>query len=141
MKQVLKWVIAVLAVVIVAAAVFGAFQVRAFNASMAKVYNVPLPAIVRATDPAVVARGKHVAESVAGCAAGDCHGIDLAGGRLVKFGPIGTIVGPNITPAGRAGAYSDGELARLILHGIKRDGRSVLFMPSTDINWLPDEDI
>jgi mono/diheme cytochrome c family protein len=141
MKRVLKWVGLVLGVVLVAAAVFGALQVRGFNASMAKVYDVPPPAIARSTDPAVLARGKHVAESVAGCASADCHGADLAGGKTVTFGPIGTITGPNITPAGHGGAYSDGELARLILHGIKRDGRSVLFMPSTDINWLPDEDI
>jgi mono/diheme cytochrome c family protein len=141
MKRVLKWLGAVVGIVVVAAAVFGALQVRAFNASMAKVYDVPLPAIARSTDPTVVARGKHIAESVAGCAAADCHGLDLAGGRAVPFGPIGTVTGPNITPAGRGAAYSDGELARLILHGIKRDGRSVLFMPSTDLNWLPDEDI
>jgi hypothetical protein len=50
-------------------------------------------------------------------------------------------VGPNITSAGLGGQYSDGELARLLLHGVKRDGRSARFMPSQDFAWLPDDDI
>jgi len=141
MKRLLKWVGGVTLLILIVAAGFAAFEVRAFNASMAKVYGVPVPAVTRSTDPAVLARGKHVAESLAGCAASDCHGADLAGGRSISFGPVGTISGPNITQAGRAGAYSDGELVRLILHGIKRDGRSITFMPSPDFNWLPDEDI
>jgi mono/diheme cytochrome c family protein len=141
MKRILKWVGGLTFSILIVAAVFAAFEVRAFNASMAKVYTVPVPAFTRSTAPAALARGKHVAESLAGCAASDCHGADLAGGRSIPFGPVGTVTGPNVTPAGRAGAYSDGELVRLILHGIKRDGRSVMFMPSADFNWLPDEDI
>jgi len=141
MKRILKGAVIVVGIVLVAAAGFAVLQVRAFNASMAKVYDVPVPAIVRSSDPAVLARGKHIAESVAACASSDCHGADLAGGKPIKFGPVGTVVGPNITPAGHGGAYSDGELARLILHGLKRDGRSLMFMPSPDINWLPDDDI
>ena len=141
MKRVLKWVGIVVVVVLVLGAGFAALEVRAFNASMAKVYDVPLPAITRSADPAVLARGKHVAESLAGCSGSDCHGPDLGGGKPIVLGPIGTLTAPNITPAGHGGAYSDGELARLILHGIKRDGRSLLFMPSTEINWIPDEDV
>jgi hypothetical protein len=141
MKRVLKWLGVVVLVVLVAAAGFVGSQVYAFNSSMNKVYDVPLPKISRSPDIEVTARGKHVAESIAGCAASDCHGLDLSGGKPIVMGPLGTIVGPNITPAGRVADYSDGELARLILHGVKKDGRSVTFMPSQDINWLPDEDI
>ena len=52
----------VVVVVLVLGAGFAAFEVRAFNASMAKVYDVPAPAITRSTEPAVLARGKHVAD-------------------------------------------------------------------------------
>jgi mono/diheme cytochrome c family protein len=38
-------------------------------------------------------------------------------------------------------AYTDGELMRLLTHGIKKDGRSVQFMPVQDFNWLPDDDL
>ena len=141
MKRILKWIGGITLLILIVAAGFAAFEVRAFNGSMAKVYDVPVPAFTRSADPAVLARGKHVTESLAGCAASDCHGADLAGGRSIPFGPVGTVTGPNITAAGHGGAYSDGELVRLILHGVKRDGRSVTFMPSPDFNWLPDEDI
>ena len=59
----------------------------------------------------------------------------------MKMGPLGTVTAPNITPAGRAAAYSDGELARLLLHGVRKDGTSVRFMPVQELNWWPDEDV
>jgi cytochrome c5 len=140
-KRAAKWLGAVVAVVLVAAGAYAFVQARAFDASMRKVYDVAAPAVVRSNDPAVLARGRHVAESIGGCATRDCHGADLGGGKPIPLGPLGTLVGPNVTPAGRASQYSDGELARLILHGIKRDGRSVRFMPSQDMSWLPDDDV
>lgn len=141
MKRVLKWIGIVLGVIVLAAAGFVGWQVTAFNRSMARVYDVPLPNISRSSEPDVIARGKHLAGSIGGCAVTDCHGNDLAGGKEMKMGPLGTFAAPNITPAGVAADYSDGELARLILHGIKRDGRSVLFMSAQDFNWWPDDDV
>jgi hypothetical protein len=32
-------------------------------------------------------------------------------------------------------------MARLILHGVKRDGRGLLFIPSGDYQWWPLEDV
>ena len=110
-----------------------------FDESMAKVYDTPpLDHIEASSDPEVVARGRHLAESIAGCALTDCHGPDLAGGKTLEMGPLGTMTGPNITRV--AQVYSDGELARLIRHGIKNNGQGVRFMPSTEFGWLPDED-
>jgi hypothetical protein len=141
MKRALKWIGIVLGVVLAGVGGFVAFDVVSFNRSMAKVYDIPPSPIVRSSDQAVLARGKHLAESIGGCAASDCHGTDLGGGKEMKMGPLGTVYAPNITPAGVAGQYSDGEIARLILHGVKKDGRSVTFMASNDINWWPDSDI
>jgi mono/diheme cytochrome c family protein len=140
-KRVLKWIAIVAVVVLVGVSGFAAYSARAYSQSMAKVYDVPLPGIVRSTDAAVIARGRHVAESIGACASSDCHGPDLAGGKPIVMGPLGTITAPNITPAAHGGQYSDGELARVILHGIKRDGKSVRFMPSQELNWLPDDDV
>jgi hypothetical protein len=120
---------------------YAAVQARAFDASMDRVYDVPLPALARSSDPAALTRGKHLAESIAPCAVPDCHGSDGAGGRLIKIGPIGEFQGPNITMGGLGAAYSDGEIARLIRHGVKKDGRSVRFMPAHEFNWLPDSDV
>jgi mono/diheme cytochrome c family protein len=113
----------------------------AFEASMDKVYDVPLPRVTRSTDPAVLARGKHLVDATTGCSSSDCHGADLAGGKTMSMGPLGTFTAPNITPGGIIAAYSDGELARVIRHGLRKDGRSVRFMPSQDYSWLPDNEL
>ena len=116
-------------------------QCSAFDASMAKVYDVPIPNLTRSTDPAVIARGDHLVHSMAGCSIGDCHGADLGGGKVVDIGPVGHMVAPNITGAGLGAAYSDGELARIIRHGVKKDGCTVRLMPSQDLTWLPDSEV
>jgi hypothetical protein len=120
---------------------FVGFHAYSFGSSLDKVYEVPAPKIERSTDPVVLARGKHLAESLAGCTNSDCHGRDLGGGKTMQIGPLGTFTGPNVSPGGLGLAYSDPELARLIRHGLKRDGRSVRFMPSHEINWLNDQEL
>jgi hypothetical protein len=145
MKRTVKRILKVLAVIVVVALLGGGgwagWQVRAFNASMARTYEVPVAQISRSSDPAVLERGKHLAESIGACASKDCHGGDFGGGEPIKMGPLGTMQGPNITAGGRGGEYSDTQLARLLLHGIKRDGHGLQFMPSPDFAWWPDEDI
>jgi len=140
-KRVLKIAGLVGAAAVFSGAAYGGVQVSQFDASMNKAYDVPLPAITLSTDAAVLARGKHLVESTTACAASGCHGADLGGGKPIVIGPIGTFAGPNITRANLGAAYSDGELARLIGHGIKSDGHSVRFMPAQDFAWLPDSDV
>jgi hypothetical protein len=141
MKKILKGFGLVLLALVMLAAAYVGVEALLYNHSISRVYAIPLPRIERSSDPAVIERGRHLAASVAGCATADCHGADLGGGKATEAGPIGTIVAPNITPGGRGRDYADGELARLILHGVKRDGQSVRFMPAQDICWLPDEDV
>jgi hypothetical protein len=140
-KRVLIGVGAVLGVIVVGGAAFAGFQLQRFASSMDKVYDVPVPQVTLSTDPAVIARGLHLSEAVAGCVNGDCHGADLGGGKTLDFGPLGKLTGPNISKGGLGAAYTPGELFRLVRHGLKRDGRSVRFMPSHEIAWLPDSDI
>jgi hypothetical protein len=87
----------------------------------------------------VLARGKHLTESLTGCALADCHGADFGGGKPSDAGPIGVMAAPNITAI--LPAYNDGELARLIRHGVKKDGRAARFMPVNEFNWIPDSDV
>lgn len=141
LRRVLKWVGVVVALALLSGGVFVYAEVRAFDRSMAKVYEVPLPRAVASTDKAVLERGEHLARSLGECTA--CHGSNMGGGREEPLGPLGTIVVPNVTAGrhGRLAAYSDAELARLIKHGIKRDGRSVVMMPSQNTAWWPTEDV
>jgi Cytochrome C oxidase, cbb3-type, subunit III len=132
------------ALVLLFIAVMGVFvytKVSAFDASLDRVYDVKPLAFEISSDAAVLARGKHLSEAVMACSFRDCHGSDLGGGRPIPFGPLATITGPNISAGGIGAAYTPGELARVIRHGIKKDGRSVRFMPSQDVEWLPDSDI
>jgi cytochrome c5 len=140
-KRILIGAGGLLGAVVLGAVGFVAFQVNRFDSSMDKVYDVPVPNVVVSTDPAVIARGSHLAEAIAGCTSSDCHGADLAGGKTMDFGPLGKITGPNISKAGLGAAYTPGEMFRLVRHGLKKDGRSVRFMPANEIGWLPDSDI
>lgn len=121
---------------------FVGLQIHAYDTSMEKQYDVPLPKAERSSDAEVLARGKHLTESVGACTSADCHGADLAGGRSIAMGPVATLTGPNITAGGkRAGGYTAAELSRLLRHGLKRDGRSVTFMPVHELSWLPQPDM
>jgi len=131
-------------VVGVAALGLGSFvyaKTSAFNASLDKVYDVPLPSIALTTDTARLARGQHLAHTIMPCADSSCHGNDLGGGKVTNMGPIGTFAAPNITTDGLGAAYTDSELVRLLTHGVKKDGRGIRFMASHEFNWLPDDDI
>jgi mono/diheme cytochrome c family protein len=128
-----------LAVAALSAGAFGFAEASAYDASVDKVYAVAPGTLARSTDPAAIARGKHLAESLMPCAIADCHGPDLAGGHVTEGGPVARSVTPNITVT--LLAYTDGEIERLLRHGVKKDGRTVRFMPVDTFNWLPDSDV
>jgi cytochrome c553 len=86
----------------------------------------------------VYKRGKHLALAIGACMG--CHGEDLATGEEIDMGPIGEWGVPNISMGGKLKEYSDGEIQRLLLHGIKKDGTSLIFMPAHELNWWPDDD-
>jgi hypothetical protein len=140
-KRIVAIVAGALAACVVSGAVFALVESSAYGTSLDKVYDVPLPDVARSTDAAVIARGKHVTEAIAACSSSNCHGADLGGGETVVMGPVGRFTGPNISMGGLGVAYSDGELARLVRFGIKRDGRTVRFMPVQDFGWLSDADV
>lgn len=141
LKKVLLGLAAVLGVVLVGGAAYAMFQASAFDASLEKVYAIAPPEIHAVDDPAVIQRGKHIAESLGGCVA--CHGDDLGGRPGEDMGPIGSVPAPNLTSGkgGVASQYTDGQFARVIRHGIKASGKSLVFMPSQDISWFPDDDL
>ena len=90
-KRIAKWGGIALLVLVLSLAVYVGGVAYAFSASMDEVYEIDLPNIEASTDPAVIARGDHLAHSLAACALGDCHGEDLGGGRFQDMGPLGTM--------------------------------------------------
>jgi mono/diheme cytochrome c family protein len=113
-------------------------------------FEAPYPAIAATKDPVVIAQGEYIVHSVAACAY--CHvpreqwSTLAQGKRLPLTGhhrfplPFGTIYSANLTPdpVTGIGTRSDGELARILRHGVRADGRAAL--PLMDIH-LTDDDL
>ena len=106
---------------------------------MARTYTVETPQVPIPSDPASIARGKYLAEKVAVCT--ECHGTDLGGKVVEDDVAMGRLVAVNLT-RGRGGLpadYSDQDFVRALTHGVKRDGRSVIFMPTADYVFTADD--
>ena len=109
------------------------------------------PDIHASADPAVIERGRYLVRGAAHCA--DCHtapeqraaleagkDVPLSGGNEFNL-PVGVFRVPNITPDVETGIgrYTDPQLARMLRHGVRPNGKMVLpFMPFAD---LSDEDL
>lgn len=140
-RQVVRYVAVAVGVSLPVGGVWAWNEVSRFDARMKRIWSESVSVVTIETDAELIARGKHLAESLAGCATSDCHGEDLGGGKPAEFGPIGTFVGGNITSTGSGSEYSDAELMRLLKKGIKRDGTSLRFMPVQEFAWLPERDM
>ena len=111
----------------------------------------PLPAIVAATDPASIERGRYLVYGPAHCSqchgaytrdnpAGNVPGVPLTGGFEFAMGPMGTTYSANLTPdpATGIGSRTDAELARTIRTGVLSDGRISLLMRFSAANLADD---
>lgn len=114
-------------------------------------FEAPYPDITASTDSSLIARGKYLVYGPAHCAY--CHApandyskveagevVPLSGGYVFPL-PVGNIYVPNITSdkVTGIGSFTDGELARTLRYGVKRNGHALLdFMPFYD---LSDKDI
>lgn len=124
-------------VLLAGAAVVG-FAVHRVN----KVFDLPPSPITRATAPEEVARGGRLFRTL--CL--DCHagpgGTRPTGARVTSAPSfIGQVWAPNITadPQIGVGEWSDGELARLLRNGIRRDHYYAATMPR--FGHLGDDDV
>jgi len=142
--RLLKWLgIGILSLLVMAGLVLGA-QLFRFSRARAQVYTVAPLDMTASSDSQVLARGRHIAESFGGCTG--CHGPGLGGRQVEDLGPIGVMRAPNLTRGrggvgGVGGAYTDGQLARAIRHGIGSDDQTLLFMPTPEHHWWPDSDV
>jgi mono/diheme cytochrome c family protein len=116
-----------------------------------RTFDAPYPALQASRDPAAVARGRYLAYGPAHCAS--CHVAPadrsrfaaggeppMAGGSPFRL-PIGTWYPANLTPdsATGIGRWTDGELARVLRHNLRRDGRPLL--PAMEYRALADSDV
>ena len=117
-----------------------ALMVRGLSLLYARDAEVPVLHV--ALTPERIARGHEIAETFCG----GCHSPkgEMTGGTDIgKHLPvrIGSLVAPNLTPAGPVAQWSDGEIFRAIRNGVDADGRWLIIMSYTNAGNLADEDI
>jgi cytochrome c553 len=76
--------------------------------------------------------------TVRGCV--ECHGDNLGGRVFIDVPPVGRLAGANLT-RGRAAPLTDADWERAVRHGVRRDGKPLLFMPSNEFAGMSDEDL
>lgn len=105
-----------------------------------KTYAVPGQAVPVPTDAESIAYGEHIA-SIRGCKA--CHGEDLSGEIEFEDPMVGRIANANLT--GGAGSevvdYTLEDWDRAIRHGIGKDSKPLIIMPSNQHTVMSDEDL
>lgn len=130
----------------------GAIAVAGLVAMPATAKPDTLDGIEASTDPAIIARGKYLANGPAHCAA--CHtsleggapnlgaqDLPYSGGYVMEAGPIGKWTSANLTsdPDTGLGKATDAEIVRALRYGVSRDGRTLVpFMP---FKHMSDEDL
>lgn len=146
--KVLKWIGLTLVAAVI---VLSLYVWRSWD----RVWDVAMPDLHASSDPAVIARGQYLAYGPAHCA--ECHmssaevfekyvetGVrqPLGGGYRFPAPPLGVIYSLNLTPDPETGIgrYSDQQIARMIRHSVKPNGRASVrpMMPYGDMS---DEDI
>jgi cytochrome c553 len=134
----IKWVRIVIAIAAWSLVASGLFIAGVYGASewkMARRYDTPLRDLptISAFDPEQAERMARIV----GCWAG-CHGTKGEGG-VEEIPGIRRITAPTLSDV--LPGYSDAELLRLILYGVKRDGRSAIGMSSFTFWSVGDADI
>jgi cytochrome c553 len=103
---------------------------------LGKTYAVTPPRVTIAlNDPAVIERGRYLVHRVSMCF--ECHGEDLGGKAMMESPIMARLYASNLT-RGRGGlgaTYSDEDFVRALTHGVRKDGHSVIFMPSHDYHF------
>jgi mono/diheme cytochrome c family protein len=142
--RILKWIAGVLIAAIVVLFLMIQFRWR-------RTFDAPTPDLKATTDSAAIERGRYLAYSAAGCAY--CHlpkadwaRLDagetppLSGGHVFPL-PFGELHSPNLTPDATTGIgrRSDGEIARILRHGVRPDNRAAF--PFMEFQNLSDADM
>jgi cytochrome c553 len=107
---------------------------------LARKYDMTLTAVMVPEDEGAIAWGSHLVNAVTGCT--DCHGPDLSG-TIMSDDPVAVMAAPNLT-AGKGGLgteFTAADWVRAIRHGVRRDGSSLLIMPSYAYAHLSDRDL
>lgn len=104
-----------------------------------RTWHVDEAALTLPTVAAAIDNGRHLAIT-RGCT--DCHGKDMGGQVVMSASPIGQMAAPNLTggKGGVVSAFTVSDWEHAIRHGLRPDGRGLLFMPSDEMSGLTNDD-
>ncbi len=140
MRTVLKWIGILLGGLLVVALVVIAAIYFMTESRLNETYAVSVTAVDVPQQPEL---GERTYPLVVVDLCRDCHRNDLAGQVMDDDPMTARLVAPNLT-AGRGGIgaqYSDEDWVRAIRHGIGKDNKSLIVMPSSELNVLSDTDL
>lgn len=136
MHRAIKWLGIILGILLglLLVAALGIFLQS--NRLLKRTHDIPLTDFVAPSGDSIVRVGARLA-TVRGC--NGCHDADLGGGVFFNEPRIAVLAAPNLTAL--ASTYTDAELYRALRHGVARDGRGLIAMPSTMFYHLSDADL
>ena len=137
MKKILKWTVGILGLLLFIVAGTAFYLRNTAQNRLAKKYDVQPNAIAIPSDSASIQAGK----KWVGVLCSNCHGENLAGTKFFDAPDLGTINAPNLTLGGVCKQYSDLDWDRAIRHGVAKDSRPLLIMPSIDFQYMSDEHV
>ena len=138
LRRLVRWT-ALLIVVLIVVLVTAVFTIS--ERALKRVYPVDVSPVAIPATAEAIARGEHIAHAVGSCTM--CHGDDVGGRVYADMGALGVIVGSNLTRGrgGVGGTFSDLDWVRAIRHGVRRDGTSLVAMPSEVFTHMNDDDL
>ena len=139
-KKILKWTGIIIGSVLLLALLGYGFVSHSITSRMNKRYQFAAEQISIPAGSASVAHGRHLTQ-IKGCT--ECHGANLAGMVMADDFPIGRLASSNLTKGagGLPADYSTQDWLRTLRHGVARDGRPLLMMPSHEFSVLSRSDL
>ncbi|HSE45232.1 MAG TPA: cytochrome c, partial [Gemmatimonadales bacterium] len=137
MRRLLRWAAWTFGAIALFALLAVAYVYVASERILRRPYTIALTPITVPDDSTAPIEGERLAR-VRGCFGG-CHGMRSEGQVFFDDPKIARLVAPNLTEA--AARWNDAELARIIRHGVRPNGRSVFSMPAHTFSGLSDEDL
>jgi mono/diheme cytochrome c family protein len=140
LKKFLKITGIILAVIVALVAGFYAKAYFSTEGRLNKIYTISPQPLTITADSSVLAYGERLI-TTKGC--NDCHSTDLGGKIFINDPALGLVVATNLTKGtgGLPAEYTIEDWTRALKHGIGRDGKPLLIMPSHEYTLLSEGDM
>lgn len=140
MRNIIKWIGIVLVGLVVLLVLAATWIFLTTESRLTRLYDVKKTSFKVPVNPDLEGRNYPlvVAEMCK-----ECHGPDFAGQIMEDDPLIGRLVSSNLTSGdgGIGGVYNDSGWYAAVRRGIRPEGKSLLAMPSKELNILSDEDL